>query len=27
MKRARLLQELWGDANFHLDALARRRGY
>ena len=27
MKRARVLQELWGDANFHLDALARRRGY
>ena len=27
IKRARLLQELWGDAHFHLDALARRRGY
>jgi len=27
MKRVRVLQELWGDANFHLDALARRRGY
>ena len=27
MKRARVLQELWGDANFHLDALARRRGF
>ena len=27
MKRARVLQELWGDANFHLDALASRRGY
>ena len=27
MKRARVLQELFGDANFHLDALARRRGY
>ena len=27
MKRARVLQELWGDANFHLDALARRRAY
>jgi alkylation response protein AidB-like acyl-CoA dehydrogenase len=27
MKRARVLQELWGDTNFHLDALARRRGY
>ena len=27
MKRARVLQELWGDANFHLDALAQRRGY
>ena len=27
MKRARVLQALWGDANFHLDALARRRGY
>ena len=27
MKRARVLQELWGDSNFHLDALARRRGY
>ena len=27
MKRARMLQELWGDSNFHLDALARRCGY
>jgi alkylation response protein AidB-like acyl-CoA dehydrogenase len=27
MKRARVLQELWGDANFHLDALAQRRNY
>lgn len=27
MKRARVLQELWGDANFQLDALAKRRGY
>jgi alkylation response protein AidB-like acyl-CoA dehydrogenase len=27
MKRARVLQELWGDANFHLDALARRCNY
>ena len=27
MKRARVLQELFGDANFHLDALARQRGY
>ena len=27
MKRARVLQELWGDTNFHLDALARRHGY
>jgi alkylation response protein AidB-like acyl-CoA dehydrogenase len=27
MKRARVLQELWGDTHFHLDALARRRGY
>ena len=27
MKRARVLQELWGDTNFHLDALAQRRGY
>jgi alkylation response protein AidB-like acyl-CoA dehydrogenase len=27
MKRARVLQELWGDANFHLDQLAQRRGY
>jgi len=27
MKRARVLQELWGDSNFHLDALARRHGY
>jgi len=27
MKRARVLQELWGDTNFHLDALARRQGY
>jgi alkylation response protein AidB-like acyl-CoA dehydrogenase len=27
MKRARVLQELYGDANFQLDDLARRRGY
>ena len=27
MKRARVLQELWGDSHFHLDALAQRRGY
>ena len=27
MKRARVLQELWGDANFHHDTLALRRGY
>lgn len=27
MKRARVLCELWGDANFHLDAFARTRGY
>ncbi len=27
MKRARVLQELFGDANFHLDQLARKRGY
>ncbi len=27
MKRARVLQELFGDANYHLDQLARRRGY
>jgi alkylation response protein AidB-like acyl-CoA dehydrogenase len=27
MKRARVLQELWGDANFHLDRLAQQRGY
>ena len=27
MKRARVLQELWGDSNFHLDSLAQRRGY
>jgi alkylation response protein AidB-like acyl-CoA dehydrogenase len=27
MKRARVLQELWGDAGWHADALARRRGY
>ena len=27
MKRARVLQELYGDANFHLDQLALRRGY
>jgi alkylation response protein AidB-like acyl-CoA dehydrogenase len=27
MKRARVLQELYGDANFQLDELARRRGY
>ena len=27
MKRARVLQELYGDANFHADRLARRREY
>ncbi len=27
MKRARVLQELWGDANFHQDQLAQFRGY
>ena len=27
MKRARVLQELYGDAHFHLDQLALRRGY
>lgn len=27
MKRARVLQELFGDSNFHLDQLARRHGY
>jgi alkylation response protein AidB-like acyl-CoA dehydrogenase len=27
MKRVRVLQELFGDANFHADALARQRGY
>jgi alkylation response protein AidB-like acyl-CoA dehydrogenase len=27
MKRARVLQELFGDTNFHLDWLARQRGY
>lgn len=27
MKRARVLQELFGDANFHADRLARSRGY
>ncbi|TRZ56293.1 MAG: acyl-CoA dehydrogenase [Rhodocyclaceae bacterium] len=27
MKRARVLQELFGDANFHLDQLARKHGY
>ena len=27
MKRARVLQELFGDANFHLDRLARQLGY
>jgi alkylation response protein AidB-like acyl-CoA dehydrogenase len=27
MKRARVLQELFGDANFHLNQLAQRRGY
>ena len=27
MKRSRVLQELYGDANFHLDALATARGY
>jgi alkylation response protein AidB-like acyl-CoA dehydrogenase len=27
MKRARVLQELYGDAGFHMDQLARMRGY
>jgi len=27
MKRARVLQELYGDANFHADRVARARGY
>ena len=27
MKRARVLQELYGDAGFHMDRLARMRGY
>ena len=27
MKRARVLQKLFGDANFHLDQLARQHGY
>jgi len=27
MKRQRVLQELFGDANFHFDQLAQRRGY
>jgi alkylation response protein AidB-like acyl-CoA dehydrogenase len=27
MKRARVLQELFGDSNYHLDALAHSRGY
>ena len=27
MKRARVLAELWGDANFHADKLARAAGY
>jgi acyl-CoA dehydrogenase len=27
MKRARVLQEIFGDANFHADRLARRAGY
>ena len=27
MKRARVLQELYGDANFHADRVARSRGY
>ena len=27
MKRARVLSELWGDANFHADRLARAAGY
>jgi alkylation response protein AidB-like acyl-CoA dehydrogenase len=27
MRRARVLQELWGDADFHADRLARLRGY
>lgn len=27
MKRARVLEALWGDSNFHLDAMARRQAY
>ena len=27
MKRARVLQELWGDSHFHTDAFAARQGY
>ena len=27
MKRARVLQELWGDSHFHLNAWAQRQGY
>ena len=27
MKRARVLQELFGDSNFHLNQLAQSRGY
>jgi hypothetical protein len=27
MKRARVLQELYGDAGFQMDRLARLRGY
>ncbi len=27
MKRARVLQELFGDSAFHMDRLARMRGY
>ncbi len=27
MKRARVLQELWGDSNFHVDAFASHQGY
>jgi alkylation response protein AidB-like acyl-CoA dehydrogenase len=27
MKRARVLQELFGDSNFHLNQLAQNRGY
>ena len=27
MKRARVLQELWGDSHFHTDAFASHRGY